>query len=57
MWSFRASDIYQGGETEPPKLTETCPAAIKPLDSEFQKIYLPVDALNVCAHLKKQIQP
>ncbi len=57
MWSFRASDIYQGGETEPPKLTETCPAAIKSVDSEFQKIYLRVDALNVCAHLKKQIQP
>ncbi len=57
MWSFRASDIYQGGETEPPKLTETCPAAIKSLDSEFQKLYLRVDALNVCAHLKKRISP
>jgi hypothetical protein len=54
-WSFRASDIYQGGENEPSKLTEICPAAIKPLDSEFEKIYHVVEALNVCAHLKKQI--
>ena len=57
VWSLRASDIYQGGETEPFKLTETCPAAFQSLDNEFQKIYLRVEALNVCAHPKKQIQP
>ena len=38
-------------------LTETRPAAIKSLDSETQKIYLQVEALNVRAHVKKQIQP
>jgi len=57
VWSLRASDIYQGGETEPLELTETWPAAIKSLDNEFQKMYLRVVALNVRAHLKKQIQP
>ena len=49
MWSLRASDIYQGGENEPPMLTETCLAAIRSLDNESAKIYLRVDALNVCA--------
>jgi tetratricopeptide (TPR) repeat protein len=29
VWSLRASDIYQGGETEPRTLTETRPAALQ----------------------------
>jgi len=37
----------------PIKLTETCPAVIKSLDNEHQKIYLRVGALNVRAHFKK----
>jgi len=39
------------------KLTETCPEAIKSLDNPHQKNYLPVVALNVCAHLKKANSP
>ena len=39
------------------KLTEPCPAAIKSLDTKFQKLYLRVDALNVRAQSKTQIQP
>ncbi len=35
----RASDIYQGGETEPLMLTETVLAAEKSLDTEFAKSY------------------
>ena len=57
MWGFRASDIYQGGETEPLMLTETVLAADKPLDTEFAKSYFKVVALNVRAPVKKQTHP
>ena len=57
MWGFRASDIYQGGETEPLMLTETVLAADKPLDTEFAKSYSQVVALIVRAHIKKQTHP
>ena len=57
MWSFGASDIYQGGEKEPRKLTETCCGSIKPLDTEREKNYLQVAALNVRALSEKQIRP
>ena len=57
MWSLRASDIYQGGETEPLQADRDVPAAFKSLDNEFSKNYLHVVALNVCAHLISQIQP
>ena len=57
MWGFRASDIYQGGETEALMLTETVLAADKPLDTEFAKSYSQVVALNVRAHVKKQTHP
>jgi len=39
VWGFRASDIYQGGETEPLMLTETVLAADNSLDTEFAKSY------------------
>ena len=52
MWSLRASDIYQGGETEPRMLTEMCPAATNSLDNESPKNYAHVVALNVCASFK-----
>jgi len=57
VWSFGASDIYQGGEKEPRKLTETCCGSIKPLDTEREKNYLQVAALNVRALSEKQIRP
>jgi len=50
----RASDIYQGGETEPLMLTETVLAADKSLDTEFAKSYSQVLALNVRAYVTKQ---
>lgn len=52
VWSLRASDIYQGGENEPLQADRDVPAGFQSLDSERQKIYLRVDALNVCAHFK-----
>ena len=57
VWGFRASDIYQGGETEPLMLTETVLAADKSLDTEFAKSYSQVVALNVRACVKKQTHP
>lgn len=57
MWSLRASDIYQGGETEPNMLTEPRQAAHKTLDNGYSKNYAQVVALNVRAHVKTQIQP
>ena len=57
MWSLRASDIYQGGENEPLPADRDVPAAFQSLDSERQKIYLRVDALNVCAHFKNANSP
>ena len=55
MWGFRASDIYQGGENEPTQADREVPAAIKRLDIESEKPYLRAGALNVRAHIKKQI--
>ena len=55
--AFELRISTRGGETEPPKLTETYLAASPSLDNEHQKIYLRVVALNVRAHLKKQIHP
>ncbi len=52
MWSLRASDIYQGGETEPFQSDGAVPAAFQSLDNEFQKNYPLVVALNARAHLK-----
>ena len=49
MWGFRASDIYQGGETEPLQADRDVPAAFKSLDNESQKNYPHVVALNVRA--------
>jgi hypothetical protein len=57
VWGFRASDIYQGGETEPLPADGAVSAAFQSLDNEFQKNYLPVEAQNVRAHLKMQIPP
>ena len=57
MWGFRASDIYQGGETEPLQADRDLPAAFPSLDNESPKNYLHVVALNVRAHLISQIQP
>ena len=57
MWSLRASDIYQGGETEPLQADRDVPAAFMSLDTETSKNYLDVVALNVCDHLISQIQP
>ena len=57
VWGFRASDIYQGGETEPLMLTETVLAADNSLDIEFVKSYSQVVARNVRAHVKKQTHP
>ena len=39
MWSLRASDIYQGGETEPTPADRACRAAYLSLDIEFAKNY------------------
>jgi hypothetical protein len=57
VWSFRASDIYQGGETEPIQSDGAVPAAFQPLDTESPKNYPHVVALNVRAHLNPQISP
>ena len=57
VWGFRASDIYQGGETEPPHADRAVPAAFQSLDNEFEKNYLPVAAQGVRAHVKTQILP
>ena len=51
MWSLRASDIYQGGETEPLQSDGAVPAAFQSLDSESPKNYPHVVALDVRAHL------
>ena len=40
VWSLRASDIYQGGENEPRKLTEICLAAL-PVAGQRQLEKLP----------------
>ncbi len=57
MWSFRASDIYQGGENEPLEADGAVSAASQSLDNEFKKNYLPVVARNVRAQIKMQILP
>jgi hypothetical protein len=57
VWSLRASDIYQGGETEPFQADGALPPAFPSLDTESPKNYLHVVALNVRAHLISQIQP
>jgi hypothetical protein len=57
VWSLRASDIYQGGETEPIVLTERRLAAFPSLDNEFQKNYRQVVALIVRASSKTQTCP
>jgi hypothetical protein len=57
VWGFRASDIYQGGETEPRMLTETVLAAFNSLDTEFAKSYSQVVSQNVRAPIKKQTHP
>jgi hypothetical protein len=41
VWGFRASDIYQGGETEPLQADRDLPAAFPSLDNESRKNYLP----------------
>ncbi|MBP85480.1 MAG: hypothetical protein CMJ64_01995 [Planctomycetaceae bacterium] len=51
MWSLRASDIYQGGETEPFVADRAVPTAFASLDTKFPKNYSHVVALNVHAHL------
>ena len=57
VWSLRASDIYQGGETEPIQSDGVVPAAFQSLDIESPKNYPHVVALNVRAHLNSQISP
>ena len=37
VWGFRASDIYQGGETEPPSADRAVPAVFKSLDNDPKK--------------------
>ena len=54
MWSFRASDIYQGGETEPIQSDGAVPAAFQQLDIESRKNYTHVVARNVRAHSNPQ---
>ena len=57
MWSLRASDIYQGGETESLEADGAVPAALTSLDTETSKNYLQVVALKVRARLISQIHP
>jgi hypothetical protein len=52
-----ASDIYQGGENEPPSADRACLALFQSLDNEFQKNYRQVVALSVRALSKTQIPP
>jgi hypothetical protein len=57
VWSLRASDIYQGGETEPYQSDGDVPAAVWSLDSESPKNYSPVVALTVRAYLTSTNSP
>ena len=57
MWGFRASDIYQGGETEPLMLTETVLAADKSLDTEFAKSYFKVNGVDLKRLSRRRVSP
>jgi hypothetical protein len=57
VWSLRASDIYQGGDTEPLLLTERAWQPSPSLDSESAKNYREAVALTVRASSKMQIHP
>lgn len=57
VWSLRASDIYQGGETEPIQSDGVVPAALQSLDTGSQKNYPQVVARSVRAHRISQAPP
>ena len=57
VWGLRASDIYQGGETEPLPADRAYSAALQSLDNEFAKNYSEVVALSVRTSSKIQTRP